>query len=145
MHGNSRWWFHMAIPEYFLVLIKSPLFPSFILFPMNSKTYGNVLVLDGVIQSTDRDECSYQEMISLLPLNSHPDPKQVCILLHISYSPNRQTPVNPLISTTDQRMACIMNLTQPHPPTELPQTDESPSSDRHYRSKDDMYCIMNLI
>jgi len=45
-----------------------------------SKTYGNVLVLDGVIQCTDKDECSYQEMITHLPLNSHPDPKRVLII-----------------------------------------------------------------
>jgi len=45
-----------------------------------SKTYGNVLVLDGVIQCTDKDEFSYQEMISLLPLNSHPNPKRVLII-----------------------------------------------------------------
>jgi len=45
-----------------------------------SKTYGNVLVLDGVIQCTDKDEFSYQEMISLLPLNSHPNPKKVLII-----------------------------------------------------------------
>ena len=32
--------------------------------------YGNVLVLDGVIQCTDRDEFSYQEMITHLPLCS---------------------------------------------------------------------------
>eukprot|EP00795_Rhopilema_esculentum_P007127 gene7127-12782_t len=45
-----------------------------------SKTYGNVLVLDGVIQCTDKDECAYQEMISLLPLNAHPNPKKVLII-----------------------------------------------------------------
>lgn len=32
-----------------------------------SKTYGNVLVLDGVIQCTERDEFSYQEMLAHLP------------------------------------------------------------------------------
>ncbi|EDV24307.1 uncharacterized protein TRIADDRAFT_57643 [Trichoplax adhaerens] len=45
-----------------------------------SKTYGNVLVLDGVIQLTERDEFSYQEMISFLPLNSHPNPSNVLII-----------------------------------------------------------------
>lgn len=39
----------------------------------NSKTYGRVLVLDGVIQLTERDEFSYQEMITHLPLCSHPN------------------------------------------------------------------------
>lgn len=45
-----------------------------------SKTYGNVLVLDGVIQCTDRDEFSYQEMLANLPLYSHPKPKKVLII-----------------------------------------------------------------
>jgi spermidine synthase len=45
-----------------------------------SATYGNVLVLDGVIQATERDEFSYQEMIAHIPLFSHPNPKKVlCI------------------------------------------------------------------
>jgi len=45
-----------------------------------SKTYGNVLVLDGVIQCTDRDECSYQEMLAHLPMVCHPNPKKVLII-----------------------------------------------------------------
>ncbi|KAL7859784.1 hypothetical protein SRHO_G00149310 [Serrasalmus rhombeus] len=45
-----------------------------------SKTYGNVLVLDGVIQCTERDEFSYQEMIANLPLCCHPCPKKVLII-----------------------------------------------------------------
>lgn len=49
-----------------------PRFPA-----LPSTTYGNVLVLDGVIQCTERDEFSYQEMIANLPLCSHPDPRKV--------------------------------------------------------------------
>eukprot|EP00823_Brevimastigomonas_motovehiculus_P008119 TRINITY_DN7391_c0_g1_i1.p1 TRINITY_DN7391_c0_g1~~TRINITY_DN7391_c0_g1_i1.p1 ORF type:complete len:379 (+),score=125.63 TRINITY_DN7391_c0_g1_i1:47-1183(+) len=45
-----------------------------------SKTFGNVLVLDGVIQLTERDEMSYQEMITHLPMFSHPNPESVCIV-----------------------------------------------------------------
>ncbi|XP_061690186.1 spermidine synthase isoform X1 [Syngnathoides biaculeatus] len=45
-----------------------------------SKTYGNVLVLDGVIQCTERDEFAYQEMIANLPLYSHPCPRKVLII-----------------------------------------------------------------
>ncbi|KAI4518192.1 spermine synthase [Schizophyllum commune Loenen D] len=45
-----------------------------------SATYGNVLVLDGVIQCTERDEFSYQEMITHLPLASHPCPKKVLVI-----------------------------------------------------------------
>jgi spermidine synthase len=45
-----------------------------------STHYGNVLVLDGVIQATERDEFSYQEMIAHVPLQSHPCPKQVLVI-----------------------------------------------------------------
>lgn len=45
-----------------------------------SKTFGNVLVLDGIIQCTERDEFAYQEMIAHLPLNSHPSPENVLII-----------------------------------------------------------------
>ncbi|EJF61964.1 saccharopine dehydrogenase [Dichomitus squalens] len=45
-----------------------------------SATYGNVLILDGVIQCTERDEFSYQEMIAHIPLASHPDPKKVLVI-----------------------------------------------------------------
>jgi len=45
-----------------------------------STHYGRVLVLDGVIQLTERDEMAYQEMIVNLPMMSHPDPKRVLII-----------------------------------------------------------------
>ncbi|KAK7317606.1 hypothetical protein RJT34_01988 [Clitoria ternatea] len=45
-----------------------------------SSTYGKVLILDGVIQLTERDECAYQEMISHLPLCSIPNPKKVLVI-----------------------------------------------------------------
>lgn len=45
-----------------------------------SETYGNVLVLDNVIQCTERDEFSYQEMIAHLPMASHPNPKEVLVI-----------------------------------------------------------------
>ena len=44
---------------------------------VSSKTFGRTLILDGVIQCTERDEFSYQEMITFLPINSHPNPKKV--------------------------------------------------------------------
>jgi len=45
-----------------------------------SSTYGNVLVLDGVIQITERDEHAYQEMITHIPMHCHPDPRNVLIV-----------------------------------------------------------------
>jgi spermidine synthase len=37
-------------------------------------------VLDGIIQCTDVDESSYQEMISHVPLFSHPNPRKVLVI-----------------------------------------------------------------
>jgi spermidine synthase len=45
-----------------------------------STHYGNVLVLDGVVQVTERDEFSYQEMIAHLPLFAHPNPQRVLVI-----------------------------------------------------------------
>lgn len=47
------------------------------IFIMFSTSYGNVLVLDGIIQATERDEFSYQEMLAHLPMFAHPSPKRV--------------------------------------------------------------------
>lgn len=45
-----------------------------------STDYGRVLVLDNVIQCTERDEFSYQEMITHLAMNAHPNPKKVLVI-----------------------------------------------------------------
>ncbi|XP_004241004.1 spermidine synthase 2-like [Solanum lycopersicum] len=45
-----------------------------------SLTYGKVIVLDGIIQHTERDVCSYVEMIVHLPLASIHNPKKVLII-----------------------------------------------------------------
>lgn len=50
------------------------------LLVFRSKAYGNVLVLDGAIQATERDEFSYQEMIAHLPMCGHPNPKRVLVI-----------------------------------------------------------------
>ena len=42
-----------------------------------SKAHGDVLALDDIIQVTERDEFTYHEMLSFLPLNSHPNPENV--------------------------------------------------------------------
>lgn len=56
---------------------KSP-FQDVLVF--KSKTYGNVLVLDGIIQCTERDEFAYQEMIAHLPMFTHPKPEYVLVI-----------------------------------------------------------------
>mmetsp|Transcript_26213 Transcript_26213/g.36938 ORF Transcript_26213/g.36938 Transcript_26213/m.36938 type:complete len:299 (-) Transcript_26213:31-927(-) len=45
-----------------------------------STNHGNVLVLDGVIQVTEKDEFAYQEMIAHIPLYAHPNPKKVLVI-----------------------------------------------------------------
>eukprot|EP00168_Porphyra_purpurea_P020016 TRINITY_DN8238_c0_g1_i1.p1 TRINITY_DN8238_c0_g1~~TRINITY_DN8238_c0_g1_i1.p1 ORF type:complete len:387 (-),score=76.13 TRINITY_DN8238_c0_g1_i1:31-1074(-) len=50
------------------------------LLVFTNPTYGTVLVLDGVIQVTTRDEFAYQEMIAHLPLFAHPAPVDVLVI-----------------------------------------------------------------
>ncbi|XP_070681119.1 spermine synthase-like [Malus domestica] len=45
-----------------------------------SSIYGKVLVLDGLVQLSEKDECAYQEMIAHLPLCSIPSPKTVLVV-----------------------------------------------------------------
>jgi len=45
-----------------------------------SSHYGNVLVLDGCIQVSERDEFSYQEMITHIPMFANRCPKRVLII-----------------------------------------------------------------
>ncbi|XP_073292923.1 spermine synthase-like isoform X1 [Primulina huaijiensis] len=45
-----------------------------------SSAYGRVLVLDGILQLTEKDECAYQEMIAHLPLCSIESPKNVLVV-----------------------------------------------------------------
>jgi spermidine synthase len=45
-----------------------------------SAQYGNVLVLDGVIQVTERDEFAYHEMLVHVPMFSHPSPRRVLVV-----------------------------------------------------------------
>lgn len=44
------------------------------------ETYGNVLVLNGIVQCTERDEFAYQETIAHTLLMAHPDPKRVLVI-----------------------------------------------------------------
>jgi spermidine synthase len=43
-------------------------------------TFGRMLVLDGLVQTTERDEFFYHEMLVHVPLISHPEPKRVLII-----------------------------------------------------------------
>ncbi|MHB0886565.1 MAG: polyamine aminopropyltransferase [Bacillota bacterium] len=42
--------------------------------------YGRMLVLDGCVMTTEKDEFVYHEMISHVPLATHPNPKKVLVV-----------------------------------------------------------------
>ena len=46
----------------------------------HSLQYGNMLVLDGVFQTSEKEEFVYHEMMSHVPLFLHPNPKHVLII-----------------------------------------------------------------
>ncbi len=47
---------------------------------VKSKTLGNILLLDGIVQTTEKDEYVYHEMITHIPLFTHPNPKKVLVV-----------------------------------------------------------------
>jgi len=50
------------------------------IFVFTNEFWGTVLILDGIVQCTTKDEFSYQEMIAHLPLCSHPNPKSALVI-----------------------------------------------------------------
>jgi len=46
----------------------------------HNKVWGNVLVLDGVIQVTEKDEIAYHELIVHIPMFSHKNPERVLVV-----------------------------------------------------------------
>lgn len=47
---------------------------------LDTYVWGRMLVLDGAIQTTIEDEFVYHEMITHVPLNTHPNPKRVLVI-----------------------------------------------------------------
>ncbi|XP_032666467.1 spermidine synthase [Odontomachus brunneus] len=47
---------------------------------VKTKSHGRALMLDDIIQCTEKDEFSYHEMLSFLPLCSHPKPAKVLVI-----------------------------------------------------------------
>ncbi|WP_446715384.1 hypothetical protein [Caloramator sp. Dgby_cultured_2] len=45
------------------------------IYIVNSYDFGKMLVIDGVVQTTERDGFIYNEMISHVPLSMHENPK----------------------------------------------------------------------
>ncbi|XP_016950234.1 spermidine synthase [Drosophila biarmipes] len=69
---------------------------------VETETYGRCLILDGIIQCTARDEFSYQEMISFLPLCAHPNPRKVLIVGGGDGGVAREVVKHPLVEEVHQ-------------------------------------------
>jgi len=82
---NSRWFIefttpheaHMHAMKRFIVNAKSPFQQIEI---ADSFQYGRCLMLDGKMQSAEKDEFIYHEALVHPALITHPDPKNVCII-----------------------------------------------------------------
>lgn len=47
---------------------------------VDTVAYGRMLLLDGLVMTTERDEFIYHEMISHIPMLAHPNPKKVLVI-----------------------------------------------------------------
>lgn len=47
---------------------------------VDTETFGRMLILDGIVQTTIRDEFIYHEMITHIPLFTHPNPRRVLVV-----------------------------------------------------------------
>lgn len=47
---------------------------------LNTEQFGKLLLLDGLVMLTEKDEFIYHEMIAHIPLFSHPNPKNVLVI-----------------------------------------------------------------
>ena len=47
---------------------------------LETKGFGNMLIIDDYVMSCEKDEFIYSEMISHVPLFSHPDPQEILII-----------------------------------------------------------------
>jgi len=47
---------------------------------VDTYAFGRMLILDGIVQTTIKDEFVYHEMISHIPLYTHPNPKKVLVV-----------------------------------------------------------------
>jgi spermidine synthase len=47
---------------------------------VDTHEFGKMLLLDGIVQTTEKDEFFYHEMMVHVPMLSHPDPKQALII-----------------------------------------------------------------
>src|SRR5690606_11472467 len=47
---------------------------------IETRQFGRMLLLDGMVMTTDKDEFVYHEMIAHVAMNTHPEPKDVLVI-----------------------------------------------------------------
>lgn len=47
---------------------------------IETEQFGRMLVLDGMVMTTDKDEFAYHEMLTHVGMNTHPEPKRVLVV-----------------------------------------------------------------
>lgn len=79
-----KWYYEALYPDIKIGLKGKPLYQRRTPFQdmkiFKNPRFGNVLVLDGAIQTTQNDEFIYHEMLSHPVLFAHPNPKKVLII-----------------------------------------------------------------
>ena len=74
-------------------------FQEILLF--ENQTFGKVLVLDGVVQLTERDNHIYHEMLAHVPLQAHGAPREVLIIGGGGMAMARELAGGPPLEVTD--------------------------------------------
>lgn len=85
---SDKYWFHETNDSFpgqsfglevvcILHHYKSP-YQDILVF--ESATFGNVLVLNGIVQCTEKDEFAYQELITHVPIMCHEKPSKVLVI-----------------------------------------------------------------
>ena len=86
---NEKYWFHETSDDAFpgqsfglevVEILNHSTSPYQDILVFKSATFGNVLVLNGIIQCTEKDEFAYQELITHVPIMSHPKPSRVLVI-----------------------------------------------------------------
>ncbi len=82
---NKKIWLeklHNYVGQFFkinsIIINKNSKFQKIFIFKNNK--FGKILVLDNILQTTTYDEFIYHEMICLIPIFSHPNPKDILII-----------------------------------------------------------------
>lgn len=68
---------------------------------IETEGFGRALVLDGIVQTTERDGWIYNEMITHIPLAAHPNPSVVCIIGGGDCGAVRETVKYPAVKRVD--------------------------------------------